>query len=81
VARKGGGGPIGFYGVWEYYSYYAPGHPIQGIIALDGGERFGIVELTTAQAAVVWVPDTGSTGEMLALAVGGLMMARWRHST
>ena len=75
-----GGGPSDFYGVWEYYSYFAPGDPIQGIIDLDGGEQFGIIELTTAQSAVVRVPDAGSTAAMLAVAFGGLMMARRRHS-
>ncbi len=75
-----GGGPLGETGIWDYYSYYPPGNPIQGDIEFFSPLEF--IHLTTTQAVVVSVPDAGSTGAMLGLALAfcGLMVACRRHS-
>lgn len=75
----GAGPPPPNIGIWDYYSFYPSGNPIQGEIEFfDFHQQF--VVLTTANDTVVSVPDAGSTGAMFALGLGGLIAARWRHS-
>jgi hypothetical protein len=79
-AEDQGVGPIGETGIWDYYSYYPPGSPIQGDVEFFSPLEF--VHLTTTQTVAVSVPDAGSTGAMLGLALAfcGLMVACRRHS-
>jgi hypothetical protein len=72
------GGPNGYSGDWEYYSFYPPGNPIQGEIVFTPDSNGEIIILTTANPTVATVPDTGSTAFMLALGLAGLIAVRRR---